>query len=173
MDEIKEIDVHVPWHEQTILESTICECQRCQFATERYRAMDNVPKFAHLCRACWEEDIHKTHYIGVMRLPPTPPPTVGGPDLFGNLRCVGPELVLRGPARVTAASGLNVRAEPGLLGQYVRTLPYGSVVDVTGSNGRGWLQLSDGNWVCSTAPEGDVTRSLRDKYYPQPWVRPL
>lgn len=170
MNECKDPD-GVPWQEQTLFDTTIYECRRCQYATERYRAMDNVPKFAHLCRACWEEDIHKAHYIGVMPPPATPSPTVGGPEQVTTRRCVDLAPVVLGPATVSAVCGLNVRAEPGLLGRFVRTLPYGSVVEVVGSNDRGWLQLSDGNWVCSTSPQ--VARIGRAKIFPQPWVRPL
>lgn len=190
-----------PWH---VADTKIYECQRCKFATERYRSKDNVPKFAHLCRACWEEDIHKTHYIAVEEIASTAgkkvckPPPPGWCDAFDivddlriavnvpcdgivvddnvhpNLgRCVGDASNPRGPARVTSTNGLYASVAPSVLGAYVRFLPFGTQVEVIGSNDRGYLQLSDGSWVCSTAIEGDLRQSGREKSNPQPWVRPL
>jgi hypothetical protein len=40
-------------------------CSRCLNASERYRAVGNVPRFAHLCTACWEEDVNRDHYVKV------------------------------------------------------------------------------------------------------------
>lgn len=40
------------------------ECQQCEYATESFRAIDNVPAKAHLCKYCYgmvPEDIQK-HY---------------------------------------------------------------------------------------------------------------
>lgn len=191
MDDVKDF---TPWH---VADTKIYECQRCKFATERYRSKDNVPKFAHLCRACWEEDIHKTHYIAVEELVSTagknvcqrPPPAwcdtfditndlcvavnVVDDNVHPNLgRCVGDASNPRGAARVTSASGLYASVAPSVLGAYVRFLPFGTQVEVIGSNDRGWLQLSDGSWVCSSAPEGDVYHNGPDEAE-QPWVRPL
>ena len=60
---------HVPWNLQTMAVHQLYGCGRCA-AEERYRAMNNVPHFGHLCRACYEElpeDIKK-HYMKVERL---------------------------------------------------------------------------------------------------------
>ena len=63
----KEYDISVPWSAQTLLVQRVYECRRCQYATERYRAIGNDVAHAHLCRLCWEElppDAQKC-YMGV------------------------------------------------------------------------------------------------------------
>jgi hypothetical protein len=50
-----------------------------------------------------------------------------------------------GKARVIAREGLRVRAAPNLQAQVLRTMPYGTLVDVVEMQS-GWARLSDGGW---------------------------
>jgi hypothetical protein len=59
------VDGLVPWPQQTAIVRKLYSCGRCDHATERYRALGNIPMHAHLCTACWQEDIHREHYIRV------------------------------------------------------------------------------------------------------------
>jgi hypothetical protein len=40
-------------------------CGSCESADEKYRAIGNVPKYAHLCIACWVLSSEKSHYVKV------------------------------------------------------------------------------------------------------------
>ena len=115
---------------------------------------------------------------GVPGTPGAPgiPGTPGSPGFPRNPGGVnarpGQELVTAGPAIVSAPSGLNLRTMPAATAPLVRTLPFGTQVIVTRSNGLGWIQLSDGNWVCSTCTEGAPNATNIAQGDLQPWIRP-
>ena len=106
---------------------------------------------------------------GIPGIPGIPGAPGGGVNTRPN---PGQELVTAGPAVVIAPSGLNVRTQPASTASLVRTLQPGTQITVTRSNGQGWLQLSDGNWVCSTCAEAPATTAnIAAGVFP-PWVRP-
>lgn len=115
---------------------------------------------------------------GVPGTPGAPgiPGTPGSPGFPRNPGGVnarpGQELVTAGPAIVSAPSGLNLRTMPAATAPLVRTLPFGTQVVVARSNGLGWIQLSDGNWVCSTCTEGAPNATNIAQGDLQPWIRP-
>lgn len=91
----------------------------------------------------------------------------------------GQELVVSGPGRTAAPSGLKLRRTPQALADdsnTIRTLPIGTPVTVISSNGAGWLQVSVGGtdigWVCSTCPEGAETSANIAAGQVRPWIRP-
>lgn len=97
--------------------------------------------------------------------PNTPPVVIPRP---------GQELVTSGPARVAAPSGLNLRANPNVSAASIRVLPFGTQVNVIGTNPAGWLQVSTGTevgWVCSTCPEGAETPDNIASRMVRPWIR--
>jgi GH25 family lysozyme M1 (1,4-beta-N-acetylmuramidase) len=53
-----------------------------------------------------------------------------------------------GQARVIAQAGLRVRAAPNLQAQILRTLPYGTLVDIVEIQ-NGWAHLVDGGWCAA------------------------
>lgn len=64
-DKVKPLNSRVPWHEQTQKVQRIYTCGACNTAVERYRALNNVPKHAHLCSYCWKNDPNYKAYVKV------------------------------------------------------------------------------------------------------------
>jgi len=59
------MDILVPWHEQTLFVRALYMCRSCELRNEEYRAINNIPKHAHLCKSCWINDENKTEYMKV------------------------------------------------------------------------------------------------------------
>jgi len=65
-ENIKLISHIVPYHEQTLITQRIYRCTLC-LQDEKYRAIDNTPKNAHLCKEHWGkvDEYSKKRFIKV------------------------------------------------------------------------------------------------------------
>lgn len=101
-------------------------CGLCQWAVEAYRAVDNVPTHAHLCRACADSvpsALRTDHYVPVCAADATHPILVQGPPRTCGACQAQPEAWRLGNAKVCGHASLCSacheahRLAPGL---YVR-----------------------------------------------------
>ena len=77
---------------------------------------------------------------------------VASEEVYNNLFVLSkpykPSGETRGKARVIAQEGLHVRAAPSLQAQILRTMPYGTLVDVEEIQD-GWAHLADEGWCAA------------------------